>query len=203
MSVTESDVRRAIAGARTMVVKVGSSSLTQPSGHLDVKKLNSLVAALSAASAQGARVVLVSSGAIAAGFGPLGFESRPSDVATQQAVAAVGQGLLMAQYEAAFGRFGVRVGQILITAEDTIRAVQYRNVQRTLNRLLELGVVPIVNENDSLASNEIRSATTTGFRHWWQTSSGLMRWCCSRMWTACIQLRRARRAPAASALCRM
>ena len=156
MSVTESDVRRAIAGARTMVVKVGSSSLTQPSGHLDVKKLNSLVAALSAASAQGARVVLVSSGAIAAGFGPLGFESRPSDVATQQAVAAVGQGLLMAQYEAAFGRFGVRVGQILITAEDTIRAVQYRNVQRTLNRLLELGVVPIVNENDSLASNEIR-----------------------------------------------
>ena len=139
-----------------MVVKVGSSSLTQPSGHLDVKKLNSLVAALSAASAQGARVVLVSSGAIAAGFGPLGFESRPSDVATQQAVAAVGQGLLMAQYEAALGRFGVRVGQILITAEDTIRAVQYRNVQRTLNRLLELGVVPIVNENDSLASNEIR-----------------------------------------------
>lgn len=92
LSVTESDVRRAIAGARTMVVKVGSSSLTQPSGHLDVKKLNSLVAALSAASAQGARVVLVSSGAIAAGFGPLGFESRPSDVATQQAVAAVGQG---------------------------------------------------------------------------------------------------------------
>ena len=156
LSVTESEVRRAIAGARTMVVKVGSSSLTQPSGHLDVKKLNSLVAALSAASAQGARVVLVSSGAIAAGFGPLGFESRPSDVATQQAVAAVGQGLLMAQYEAAFGRFGVRVGQILITAEDTIRAVQYRNVQRTLNRLLELGVVPIVNENDSLASNEIR-----------------------------------------------
>ena len=74
-----------------MVVKVGSSSLTQPSGHLDVKKLNSLVAALSAASAQGARVVLVSSGAIAAGFGPLGFESRPSDVATQQAVAAVGR----------------------------------------------------------------------------------------------------------------
>ena len=156
LSVTESEVRRAIAGARTMVVKVGSSSLTQPSGHLDVKKLNSLVAALSAVSAQGARVVLVSSGAIAAGFGPLGFESRPSDVATQQAVAAVGQGLLMAQYEAAFGRFGVRVGQILITAEDTIRAVQYRNVQRTLNRLLELGVVPIVNENDSLASNEIR-----------------------------------------------
>ncbi|MBW3092605.1 glutamate 5-kinase [Bifidobacterium sp. 82T10] len=154
--VTESEVRQAVAGARTVVVKVGSSSLTKPSGHLDTGRLNALVAALSAAATEGARVVLVSSGAIAAGFGPLGFASRPTDVATQQATAAVGQGLLMAQYEAAFGRFGVRVGQILITAEDTIRPQQYRNVQRTLGRLLDLGVVPIVNENDSLASNEIR-----------------------------------------------
>ena len=156
MPVSKAEVRLAVAAARTVVVKVGSSSLTQPSGHLDVGKLSALAAALSAAVGQGARVVLVSSGAIAAGFGPLGFDSRPTDVATQQATAAVGQGLLMAQYEMAFGRFGVRVGQILITAEDTIRAVQYRNVQRTLGRLLELGVVPIVNENDSLASNEIR-----------------------------------------------
>lgn len=156
MPVSEAEVRLAVAAARTVVVKVGSSSLTQPSGHLDVGKLSALAAALSAAVGQGARVVLVSSGAIAAGFGPLGFDSRPTDVATQQATAAVGQGLLMAQYEMAFGRFGVRVGQILITAEDTIRAVQYRNVQRTLGRLLELGVAPIVNENDSLASNEIR-----------------------------------------------
>ncbi|KFI46518.1 glutamate 5-kinase [Bifidobacterium biavatii] len=153
---TEAEVRRAVAGARTVVVKVGSSSLTKPSGHLDAGRLNALVAALSAAATEGARVVLVSSGAIAAGFGPLGFDSRPTDVATQQATAAVGQGLLMSQYEAAFGRFGVRVGQILITAEDTIRPQQYRNVQRTLGRLLDLGVVPIVNENDSLASNEIR-----------------------------------------------
>lgn len=145
-----------MAEAETVVVKVGSSSLTQSDGHLDVDKLNALVGALAATRLMGARVVLVSSGAIAAGFGPLGFDARPSDVATQQATAAVGQGLLMAQYEAAFGRFGVRVGQILITAEDTIRATQYRNVQRTLDRLLELGVVPIINENDSLASNEIR-----------------------------------------------
>lgn len=156
MSMNETEVRRAIAGARTVVVKVGSSSLTKPSGHLDADRLGALVAALSAAAEQGARVVLVSSGAIAAGFGPLGFASRPTDVSTQQATAAVGQGLLMAQYETAFARYGVHVGQILITAEDTIRAVQYRNVQRTLGRLLDLGVVPIVNENDSLASNEIR-----------------------------------------------
>ena len=76
----------------------------------------------------GGRVVLVSSGAIAAGFGPLGFDSRPVDVATQQATAAVGQGLLMARYETAFGRFGIRVGQILITVSDTIAPQQYRNV---------------------------------------------------------------------------
>lgn len=97
MPVSEAEVRLAVAAARTVVVKVGSSSLTQPSGHLDVGKLSALAAALSAAVGQGARVVLVSSGAIAAGFGPLGFDSRPTDVATQQATAAVGQGLLMAQ----------------------------------------------------------------------------------------------------------
>ena len=145
-----------IAAAGTIVVKVGSSSLTQPSGHLDPDKLDALAAALAQVRLMGGRVVLVSSGAIAAGFGPLGFDSRPVDVATQQATAAVGQGLLMARYETAFGRFGIRVGQILITAEDTIRATQYRNVERTLDRLLDLGVVPIINENDSLASNEIR-----------------------------------------------
>lgn len=153
---SQAQIRRRVSEAETVVVKVGSSSLTQADGHLDVTKLNALVGALASTQLMGARVVLVSSGAIAAGFGPLGFDARPTDVATQQATAAVGQGLLMAQYEAAFGRFGVRVGQILITAEDTIRATQYRNVQRTLDRLLDLGVVPIINENDSLASNEIR-----------------------------------------------
>ena len=149
-------VRRAVAQARTVVVKVGSSSLTQPSGHLDAAKLEALTAAVAANVNAGARVVLVSSGAIAAGFGPLGFSERPRDVATQQAAASVGQGLLMARYEAAFARFGIRVGQILITAGDTIRATQYRNARRTLERLLDLDVVPIVNENDALASNEIR-----------------------------------------------
>ena len=153
---SQAEVRRMIAAAGTIVVKVGSSSLTQPSGHLDPDKLDALAAALAQVRLMGGRVVLVSSGAIAAGFGPLGFDSRPVDVATQQATAAVGQGLLMARYETAFGRFGIRVGQILITAEDTIRATQYRNVERTLDRLLDLGVVPIINENDSLASNEIR-----------------------------------------------
>lgn len=153
---SQAEVRRSIAEAQTIVVKVGSSSLTMPSGHLDVARLDALVAAVANAVRLGARVVLVSSGAIAAGFGPLGFATRPDDVATQQATASVGQGLLMARYETAFARHGIRVGQILITAEDTTRAAQYRNARRTLERLLDLGVVPIVNENDALASNEIR-----------------------------------------------
>ena len=153
---SQAQVRRSVAQAQTMVIKVGSSSLTRPSGHLDAAKLEALVASVAANVLSGARIVLVSSGAIAAGFGPLGFAERPRDVATQQAAASVGQGLLMARYETAFARYGIRVGQILITAEDTIRAAQYRNARRTLERLLDLGVVPIVNENDALASNEIR-----------------------------------------------
>ena len=155
-TLSQQQVRRAVAEAGTVVVKVGSSSLTSSGGHLAPERLRALTAALAQVRLMGANVVLVSSGAIAAGFGPLGFDARPGDVPTQQAAAAVGQGLLMSQYEAAFARYGVRVGQILITAEDTIRPQQYRNVQRTLLRLLELGVVPIINENDSLASNEIR-----------------------------------------------
>lgn len=153
---SQAQVRRSVAQAQTMVVKVGSSSLTRSSGHLDAAKLEALVASVAANVLSGARIVLVSSGAIAAGFGPLGFAERPRDVATQQAAASVGQGLLMARYETAFAWYGIRVGQILITAEDTIRAAQYRNARRTLERLLDLGVVPIVNENDALASNEIR-----------------------------------------------
>ena len=153
---SQAQVRRSVAQAQTMVVKVGSSSLTRSSGHLDAATLEALVASVAANVLSGARIVMVSSGAIAAGFGPLGFAERPRDVATQQAAASVGQGLLMARYETAFARYGIRVGQILITAEDTIRAAQYRNARRTLERLLDLGVVPIVNENDALASNEIR-----------------------------------------------
>lgn len=153
---TEQEVRRAIAEARTIVVKVGSSSLTQPSGHLDVDKLNRLVGAIAAARLAGARVVLISSGAIAAGFGSLGFDSRPTDVAMQQACASVGQGVLMTHYETAFAKFGLKVGQILITATDTIHSQRYRSARRTMDTMLDLGVVPIVNENDALTSSEIR-----------------------------------------------
>jgi glutamate 5-kinase len=102
------------------------------------------------------QLVLVSSGAIASGLVPLGLSRRPSDLATQQAAASVGQGLLIGRYTAAFARHGIRTGQVLLSADDLMRRTHYRNAQRTLDRLLELGVLPVVNENDTVATDEIR-----------------------------------------------
>ena len=104
----------------------------------------------------GGQVLLVSSGAIAAGMAPLGLRKRPRDLATQQAAASVGQGLLIARYTAAFAAHGLGVGQVLLTADDLMRRGHYRNAQRTLDRLLELGIVPVINENDTVATDEIR-----------------------------------------------
>jgi glutamate 5-kinase len=150
--------RAAVRAARRVVVKVGSSSLTTPAGGLDAERVDGLVDALTGwRLADPARqVVLVSSGAIAAGLVPLGLRRRPRDLATLQAAASVGQGQLVERYAAAFGRGGLRVGQVLLTAEDVVRRAHYRNARRTLERLLELGVVPIVNENDAVATEEIR-----------------------------------------------
>ena len=148
--------RSLMSTARRVVVKVGSSSLTAADGRLDVQALRDLVEVIAARHAAGHQVVLVTSGAIAAGLGPLGLTSRPSDLATAQAAASVGQGLLVARYTEAFAAHGIRVGQILLTAEDTVRRGHYKNAQRSLERLLDLGVVPVVNENDAVATDEIR-----------------------------------------------
>jgi glutamate 5-kinase len=148
--------RTGLPDARRVVVKVGSSSLTGSDGRLDTAALRSLVDVLAERVAAGGQVVLVSSGAIAAAIGPLGLSARPRDLATAQAAASVGQGLLVARYTEAFAAHGLRVGQVLLTAEDTIRRGHYRNAQRALTRLLSLGVVPVVNENDTVATDEIR-----------------------------------------------
>jgi glutamate 5-kinase len=150
------DVRARIANAARIVIKIGSSSLTRPGGGLDFDRIDSLVGQIAERRKAGHQVVLVSSGAIATGFPTLGLKRRPRDLATQQAAASVGQGMLIAQYSVAFARHGLTVGQVLVTAEDVIRRSQYRNAQRTLFRLLDLGVVPIVNENDTVATDEIR-----------------------------------------------
>jgi len=148
--------RAEVARAPRIVVKVGSSSLTGPDGSLDLSSLRHLVSVLAARRAAGTQVVLVSSGAIAAGIIPLGLPGKPKDLATAQATASVGQGLLVARYTEAFGAHGQRVGQVLLTAEDLIRRQNYANAQRALERLLALGVVPVVNENDTVATDEIR-----------------------------------------------
>ena len=139
-----------------VVVKVGSSSLTGAAGGLDPARVDALVDAMAAAHAAGREVVLVSSGAIASGLGPLGLARRPRDLATQQAAASVGQGLLVHRYTEAFARHGITVGQVLLTTDDVVRRGHYRNAQRTLYRLLDLGVLPVVNENDTVATEEIR-----------------------------------------------
>jgi glutamate 5-kinase len=160
--VTDPAPRPEIAAAARVVVKVGSSSLTTADGQINDEAIAALAQALAVRRrADGgvtpaAQVVLVSSGAIASGLVPLGLSRRPSDLATQQAAASVGQGLLIARYTAAFARHGIRTGQVLLSADDLMRRTHYRNAQRTLDRLLELGVLPVVNENDTVATDEIR-----------------------------------------------
>jgi glutamate 5-kinase len=148
--------RAEIAQARRVVVKVGSSSLTTPQGGLDHERIRDLTDVLAERRKAGTEVVLVSSGAVAAGMAPLGLTQRPRDLATQQAAASVGQGLLLARYTAEFARHSLTAAQILLTADDLMRRAQYRNAQRAMSRLLEIGAVPIVNENDTVATHEIR-----------------------------------------------
>ena len=145
-----------VRDAQRLVVKVGSSSLTTPDGFLDVDALTALVDVLAVRARAGVQVVLVSSGAVAAGILPLGLSRRPKDLATQQAAASVGQGALVAAYTKAFGAHGLTVGQVLLTADDLIRQQHYANARRAVNRLLRLGVVPVVNENDTVATHEFR-----------------------------------------------
>ena len=148
--------RHQVTAAARVVVKVGSSSLTTAAGGIDPDRVRALVDTLAALRGRGAEVVLVSSGAIAAGLAPLGLARRPRDLATQQAAASVGQGLLVHRYTEEFARHGQTVGQVLLTLDDVTRRSHYRNAYRTLAKLLEMGTLPIVNENDTVATTEIR-----------------------------------------------
>lgn len=148
--------RAQLPQAKRLVVKVGSSSLTTVEGGISQERMDFLVETLSRTVASGTEVVLVSSGAIAAGLAPLALAKRPKDLATQQAAASVGQGLLLAQYTAQFAQHGITVAQVLLTADDLMRRTTYTNALRALVRLLNLGVLPIVNENDTVATHEIR-----------------------------------------------
>lgn len=148
--------REAIRTARSVVVKIGTTALTTPTGMFDASRLASLADAIQTRMKAGSDVVIVSSGAIAAGIEPLGLSRRPTDLATKQAAASVGQVALVNAWSAAFGRYDRTVGQVLVSAHDISMRVQHTNAQRTLDRLRALHAVAIVNENDTVATNEIR-----------------------------------------------
>jgi glutamate 5-kinase len=144
--------RHAVLGAKRIVVKVGSSSVSGP----NVGQIDPLVDALVATYQRGVEVVLVSSGAIASAIASLKLDGRPQDLATQQAAAAVGQNVLMWRYQTSLDRYGILAGQVLLTAGDLENPTHRSNAQRAMERLLDLRILPIVNENDTVATQEIR-----------------------------------------------
>ncbi len=141
---------------KRIVIKVGTSVITAPTGRLDSNQLKNLVDQIAQLWKKGYQVVLVTSGAIAAGVERLGMDKRPAEIPELQAAASVGQGLLLHQYATLFSHYGLKVGQVLLTQVDTTHRQQYLNARNTLNKLLELGVTPIVNENDATAVDEIK-----------------------------------------------
>ena len=139
-----------------VVVKIGTSSITDDSGDVDMPAVGKLCAEVATARQAGHRVVVVTSGAITAGLPALRLDRRPTDLATLQAVSAVGQSRLMRVYDDLLAGHGLVGGQVLLAPLDFVHRSQYLHARQTLLRLLELGVVPIVNENDAIADDEIR-----------------------------------------------
>ena len=145
-----------------IVVKVGTSTLAHPGGRMNIRRVELLCKVLSDLKNAGIQVVLVSSGAIGMGVGKLSLPGRPEDMTGKQAAAAVGQCELMYTYDKLFGEYGHSVAQILLTAEDVRDARRREYVHSTLQRLLDWGVLPVVNENDAVAIDEIGIHTTIG-----------------------------------------
>lgn len=149
-------MRNELKQAKKIVVKVGSSSLTHPTGKLNYDQLEKLVRQLADLENQGKEVILVSSGAVGAGLGKLGLKRRPKNMPEKQAIAAVGQGILMHMYEKFFAEYGVVVAQVLLTRDDISERKRFLNARNTLHTLIQLGVIPIINENDTVANDELK-----------------------------------------------
>ena len=138
-----------------IVVKIGTSTLAHPTGHLNIRRVEQLCKVMSDIKNAGHELILVSSGAIGMGVGKLGLRERPKDIPTKQAAAAVGQCELMYTYDKLFSEYHHTVAQLLITGDDTKNAQRHQNFSNTLNRLLQLGALPIINENDTVSTDEI------------------------------------------------
>ncbi len=139
-----------------IVVKVGSSTLTHETGRLNIRRTEKLCRTLSDVMNRGHEVILVSSGAVAMGSGKLGLASKPRDIASKQAAAAVGQCELMYIYDKFFSEYNRTVAQLLLTGDDFSCDERHRNLSATMSRLIEMGVLPIVNENDTVSTDEIK-----------------------------------------------
>lgn len=139
-----------------IVVKVGSSTLTHETGKLNYHRIERLAMEIADLANQGKEMVLVSSGAVSAGMGPLGLSARPKTIREKQAVAAVGQGVLMHTYEKMFREYGQNVGQVLLTRMDAQDRKKFMNSRNTLLTMLQMGVIPIINENDVVAIDEFK-----------------------------------------------
>ena len=138
-----------------VVVKIGTSTLAHATGHLNIRRVEELCACISDIKNAGHEVIVVSSGAIGMGVGKLGLQQRPKDIPTKQAAAAVGQCELMYTYDKLFSEYSHTVAQLLITGDDVANENRHENFGNTINRLLELGAIPIINENDTVATDEI------------------------------------------------
>ena len=138
-----------------IVIKIGTSTLAHATGHLNIRRVEELCKIISDIKNSGHEVIVVSSGAIGMGVGKLGLRSRPADIPTKQAAAAVGQCELMYTYDKLFSEYNHTVAQLLITGDDVKNDTRHNNFSNTLNRLLELGALPIINENDTVSTDEI------------------------------------------------
>lgn len=154
--------REGLAEARRIVVKVGTRVLVRPTGQPDTKRIGALVRGLAALNRDGYEVALVTSGAIGAGMEALGMKSRPTTLPDLQMAAAVGQSRLMTRYDQLFSAEGCIVGQVLLTRDDFIHKIRLTNARRTISNLLRNRVIPIINENDVVADDEIRADLTLG-----------------------------------------
>jgi glutamate 5-kinase len=148
--------RSNLADAKRIVVKVGTSTLTYGSGKLNLDQIEKLVRELSDLVNQGKEIILVSSGAVGAGMARLGLKEKPKTMPEIQAAAAVGQGILMHTYEKLFGEYGQIVAQVLLTREDSVNRKRYVNSRNTLMSLLAMQVIPVINENDAVAVDELK-----------------------------------------------
>lgn len=150
------DTRKELAQAQRIIIKVGTSTLTHSTGKLNYHRIERLAMEIADLKNAGKQLILVSSGAVSAGMAPLGLSERPRTIREKQAVAAVGQGILLHVYEKMFREFGQTVGQILLTRTDSVDRKKFMNSRNTLLTMLDMGVIPIINENDAVAIDELK-----------------------------------------------